>query len=154
MLYIEERYHSINRREHDHPELIVWEPNTWGGIADKRLDFLEMTFTTYPTTIDEATLAMYFAKLLIDDATKRYVRAAEDGLLRVYDQKNGSNRTEPGIIESTCISDQPEAYQDLLWEMKEMLEKQMAKEHFWKIDENWLEMIGQEIIKMEYEKIT
>ena len=113
-----------------------------------------MTFTTYPTTIDEAALAMYFATLLMDDATKRYIQAAKQGLLRVYDPMRRSKRMEPGDIEPTCISGQPEAYQDILWEMKSLLEKQMAKKHFWEIDENWLEMIGQKIVDMENEKIV
>ena len=153
-LYVEERYHSIDRSEHYHPELITWEPETWGRIADKLLDFLEMAFTTYPTTIDEAALAMYFATLLMDDVTKRYVRAAEEGSLRVHDPKHGSKRTEPGDIEPTCISDQPEAYKDPLWEMREMLEIQMAKEHFREINEDWLEMIGQEIVDIGNAKIA
>ena len=153
-LYVEERYHSIDRRAYYHPELIAWEPEAWGGLSDKLLNLLEMAFTAYPTTIDEKALAMYFATLLMDDATKRYVRAAEEGLLRVHDPKRGSRRTKPGGIEPTCISDQPEACQNILWEMKEILEKQMAKEHFWEIDENWLEMLGQKIVDMESEKIA
>lgn len=123
-------------------------------IVNKLLDFLKMTFTTYPTAIDEAALAMYFATLLMDDATKRYVRAAEERSLRVHGPKRGSKRTEPGDIEPTRISDQPKAYQDILWEMKEMLEKHMAKEHFREINEHWLETIGQEIVDMGNEKIA
>lgn len=153
-LHVEEQHHSIDNREYYYPELIVWEPDAWGSLAEKLMDFLEMTFSTYPTTIDEAALAMYFATVLMDDATKRYVHAAEEGLLRVYDSKHGSNRTEPGDIEPTCISDQPEAYQDILWEMKEVLENQLAKEHFWEIDEDWLEIIGQKIVDIENEKIV
>ena len=113
-----------------------------------------MTFNTYPTTIDEAALAMYFATLLMDVATQRYVQAAKQGLLRVYDSKRKSKRMEPGDIEPTCISDQPEAYQDILWEMKSLLEKQLAKKHFWAIDENWLEMVGQKIVDLGNEKIV
>ena len=105
-----------------------------------------MAFHTYPTTIDEAALAMYFATLLMDDATKRYIQAAKQGLLRVYNPMRRSKRMELGDIEPTCISGQPEAYQDILWEMKGILEKQLAQEHFWEIDENWLEMIGQKIV--------
>jgi len=58
----------------------------------KLLHFLEMAFFYYPSTIDEAGLAMYFATLLMDDATKRYVNAAAEGKLRVYDEKTGCNR--------------------------------------------------------------
>ena len=141
-MYVEEQHHSVDNCENYHPEMIVWEPETWGGIADKLLDFLEMAFHTYPTTIDEAALAMYFSTLLMDDATKRYIQAAKQGLLRVYDPMRRSKRMEPGDIEPTCISGQPEAYQDALWEMKEI------------IDENWLEMIGQKIVDMGNEKLV
>lgn len=113
-----------------------------------------MKFTTYPTTIDEAALAMYFATLLMDDATKRYVHAAEKGSLRVYDSKHRSKRMESGDIEPTCIPDQSEAYRNILWEMKGALEKQMAKEHFWEIDEDWLETIEQKSVDMGNEKIV
>ena len=51
-----------------------------------------LTFFYYPSTIDEARLAMYFATPLIDDATKRYVNAATERKLRVYDEKSGCNR--------------------------------------------------------------
>ena len=38
--------------------------------------------------------------------------------------------------------------------MKGLLEKQLAKDHFWEIDEDWLEMIGQKIVDMGNKKIV
>ncbi len=86
-----------------------------------------MTFNTYPTTIDEAALTMYFATLLMDDATKRYVQIAKQGLLWVYAPNRKSKCMEPIDTEPICISNQPEAYQDILREIKGILEKQMEK---------------------------
>ena len=128
-------------------------PEVWGNISEKLLDFLEMTFAWYEATIDEASLAMYFAHLLMDDATKRYVKAAEDGILHVYDGKRKTRLMEPGSIDASCISEQEEAYQESLYSMKDMLEAQMKKERFWEINEEWLETIGQYIVDMMNSKI-
>lgn len=139
-LYVEEQHCRIDNKEFYHPELLKWEPNEWGYLVEKLLNFLEMAFCYYPSTIDEAGLAMYFATLLMDDATKRYVKAASEGKLRVYDKSTGRSRSaEPGSIEATCISDQAEAFQDTLWQMKRLLEIQLRKESFWEINAQWLE---------------
>lgn len=154
-LYVEEQHCRIDNKDFYHPELLRWEPNEWGYLVEKLLNFLEMAFCYYPSTIDEAGLAMYFATLLMDDATKRYVKAAIEGKLRVYDKSTGRSRSaEPGSIEATCISDQAEAFQDTLWQMKRLLEIQLHKESFWEIDAKWLEELGQYVIDLMNEKIA
>lgn len=154
-LYVEEQHCRIDNKEFYHPELLKWEPNEWGYLVEKLLNFLEMAFCYYPSTIDEAGLAMYFATLLMDDATKRYVKAASEGKLRVYDKSTGRSRSaEPGSIEATCISDQAEAFQDTLWQMKRLLEIQLRKESFWEINAQWLEELGQHVIDLMNEKIA
>lgn len=154
-LYVEEQHCRIDNKEFYHPELLKWEPNEWGYLVEKLLNFLEMAFCYYPSTIDEAGLAMYFATLLMDDATKRYVKAASEGKLRVYDKSTGRSRfAEPGSIEATCISDQAEAFQDTLWQMKRLLEIQLRKESFWEINAQWLEELGQHVIDLMNEKIA
>ncbi len=70
-LYVDEQHCRIDNSEFYHPEQITWESDIWGVIDKKLLDFLDMAFTCYDATIDEASLAMYFAHLLMDDATKR-----------------------------------------------------------------------------------
>ena len=60
---------------------------------------------------------------------------------------------EPGSIDATCISEQAEAYQEPLYSMKNTLETQLKKKHFWEIDEEWLEAIGQHIVDMMNSKI-
>lgn len=153
-LYVEEQHCRIDNRDFYHPEFLRWEPNEWGYLVEKLLHFLEMTFFYYPSTIDEAGLAMYFATLLMDDATKRYVNAAAEGKLRVYDEKTGCSRlTSPGEIEPTCISDQPEAFQETLWQLKAMLDRQLCKEKFWEIDADWLETLGQLVVDLMTEKV-
>ena len=120
--YVEEMHCRTDNRELYHPEQLTWEPDVWGCLDEKLLDFLDMAFTCYDTTIDEAALAMYFAHLLMDDATKRYVKAAEDGILRVYDGETKSRFMEPGNIDPTSISEQHDAFQEPLLAMKSMLE--------------------------------
>lgn len=136
--------HRSTEREY-HPEMLDWHPNNWGGIVDKLMMLLDETITHYPQTIDEYSLAHYFANLLMDDFVVLYVRAAEDGKLKVYD----NSTTPPSIvypdepIEPTCISDIGEPdLQEPLWRMKDLLENQTAKKEFWMIDEDFLLDIG------------
>ena len=146
--YVDEQHCRIDNSEYYHPERIRWEPELWGHLDEKLLNLLEMAFVYSGTVIDEAALAMYFAHLLMDDATKRYVKAAEDGILLVHENKTKTRLMEPGSIDATCISEQTEAYQEPLYSMKNMLETQLKKKHFWEIDEEWLEAIGQHIVDM------
>lgn len=96
---------------------------------------------------------MYFASLLMEDGTKRYVKAAEEGKLRVYDkQLLISKPMEPNSIEPTYISEQPEVFQGSLWRMKYILEKQVSKDAFWEIDAEFLEKIGQYIVDLMNKK--
>lgn len=147
--YVDEQHCSIDNAEFYHPEKIVWEPHQWGYYSDSLMNLLEAAFDYYPTTIDEAALALYFATLLTKDVVKRYVKAAEDGELLVYDNEaigkgklKATKLMEPGSIEATCISDVEDTYQEILWDMKAILERQLRKEEFWKIDEHFLEEIG------------
>ena len=139
-----------------HPELLDWHPQYWGCIVDKLMMLLDDTFFHYPQTIDEYCLAHYFANLLMDDFIVLYVKAAADGKLKVYDNSSQPPKivgTAPGEIEPTCISDiEEEEFQKPLWRMKELLEKQMAKEQFWIIDEDYLLEIGSCIADMIFAK--
>ena len=49
-----------------HPEQITWHPDYWGGIVDKLMGLLDNALGFYPSTIDEYSLAHYFANLLMD----------------------------------------------------------------------------------------
>ncbi len=142
---------SINNAENYHPELIVWSPEVWGHITDRLLDYLEMVFSYFSYTVDEASLAMFFSTLLTEDLTKRYIVAAEKGELLKYD--NGIRKTKPGEVEPTCISDAIEIYQDTLWKMYEILKVQMRKPDFWNIDEDWLETIGKSVVELNLKKV-
>ncbi len=125
-----------------HPEQITWHPDYWGGIVDKLMDLLDNALGYYPSTIDEYSLAHYFANLLMDDFVVLYVKAAAEGKLWVYDEEEVVG-TEPGEIEPTCISDiEEERFQAPLWRIKELLEKQVGKKEFWMIDEDILLEIG------------
>ncbi len=93
-------------------------------------------------------MAHYFARLLTDDLTVLYVKAAYEGKLKidggVYPKEN---------IEPTCIIDLPDYYQPHLWKMHEILVDQLAKKEFWIIDEDTLEKIGSCIGDMMVEKV-
>lgn len=131
-----------------HPELLDWTTDTWGGIVNQLNDLLESTLYYYPSTIDEYSLAHYFARLLTDDLTVLYVKAANEGKL-----KSDGNVYPEEKIEPTCIIDLPDYYQTHLWKMHEILKGQLAKKEFWIIDENTLEKIGSCIGDMMVEKI-
>ena len=129
-----------------HPELIDWHPDFWGDIPDRLMMLLDSAFALHPSTIDEYSLAHYFANLLMDDFIVLYVKAAENGKLKVYDNNTTPPSivgTEPNEIEPTCISDIVDLdLQEPLWRMKGILEKQVAKPDFWMIDEDFLLSIG------------
>lgn len=136
-----------------HPEQITWHPDYWGGIVDKLMGLLDSALGFYPSTIDEYSLAHYFANLLMDDFIVLYVKAAAEGKLMVYDEGDIVG-TEPGEIEPTCISDiEEERFQAPLWRMKELLDKQMGKREFWIIDEDFLLEIGRCIGELMLAKI-
>ena len=60
----------------------------------------------FGTGTGQHPLALYFAVLLTDDVTKRYVQAAYEAKLQVYDKETGGSKPmAPGSIEPTCISD-------------------------------------------------
>lgn len=110
--------------------------------------FLESTLYYYPSTIDEYSLAHYFARLLTDDLTVLYVKAANEEKLKIQDGSYPDKKIEP-----TCISDISECYQPHMWKMHEILKGQLAKRVFWLIDECTLEKIGSCIGDMMVEKI-
>ena len=140
-----------------HPELIDWRPDLWGDIVERLMTLLDETFFHYSQTIDEYSLAHYFANLLMDDFIVLYVKAAADGKLKIYDNSTRPPKivgTKPGEIEPTCISDiEEEELRKPLWKMKDLLEKQMAKEDFWMIDESFLLEIGRCIGDMMFAKL-
>lgn len=131
-----------------HPELLDWTVDVWGGIANQLEDLLEGTLYYYSSTIDECSLAHFFARLLTDDLTVLYVRAADEGKLKIA---GGAYPNEK--IESTCISDVPDCYQLHLWKIHEILVEQLAKKGFWIIDEDTLEKLGSCIGDMMVEKV-
>lgn len=140
-----------------HPEQITWHPDYWSGIVDKLMGLLDSGISYYPYTIDQYSLAHYFANLLMDDFIVLYVKAAAEGKLKVYDNSTTPPTvvsTEPGEIEPTCISDiEVEEFQPPLWKMKELLEGKMQEEQFWMIDEEFLLSIGTCIGELLFAKL-
>lgn len=131
-----------------HPELLDWTVDVWGGIVNQLEDLLEGTLYYYSSTIDEYSLAHYFARLLTDDLTLLYVNAANEGKLKIDGGVYPDEKIEP-----TCISDVPDYYQPHLWKMYEILDEQLAKKQFRLMNEDTLEKIGSCIGDMMVEKI-
>lgn len=131
-----------------HPELLDWTVDVWGGIVNQLEDLLEGTLYYYSSTIDEYSLAHFFARLLTDDLTVLYVRVADEGKLKIDGGIYPDEKIEP-----TCISDVPDCYQPHLWKIHEILVEHLAKKEFWLIDEGTLEKIGSCIGDMMVEKI-
>ena len=136
-----------------HPETIDWKAENWGWMVDRLMHHLDQAFYSfiYPgPDVDEYELSMFFATLLMDDFCRLYVQAAKDG----KQKKSGKDIPEPpGTIEPTCISDQNEHFQPMLWEMKGILEEQVRKERFWEIDKDTVETLGKLIFEMDAVKM-
>lgn len=91
----------------------------------------------------------------MDDFIKLYVQAATDGKLKVYDEEIGAVVYPIDPIEPTCISDiKSSELQKPFWDMKRILEVQMAKEQFWLIDDKFLLDVGYCIGEMMFNKIV
>ena len=147
-------YKNRSTRDSYRPELIDWKPMFYSGIVDKLQYLLNSTLYQYQHTIDEYGLAHYFANLLMDDFIKLYVQAATDGKLKVYDEEIGAVVYPIDPIEPTCISDiRSSELQKPLWDMKRILEDQIAKEQFWLIDEKFLLDVGSCIGQLMFRKI-
>lgn len=151
--YVSYKYRSAGPDYH--PELIEWTPDIWYDVEDRLMDHLKNALCYHQFTIDEYSLAHYFANLLTDDFVLLYVKAAADEKLMIYDE-NGRTVVYPDEpIEPTCISDiQSTKIQQALWDMKKLLEQQVAKDQFWMIDENFLLDIGTCIGQMMFHKIV
>ena len=147
---VDELHCRIDNWELYHPERIIWEPRIWGCLSDNLLNLLEETFGAFSgTELDSYPLAMYFATLLTDDATKHYVQAAYDAKWLVYDNEAGENKPmTPGSFDPTLISDQSEEYQETLRELKAVLEERMKRERFWEIDGEWLRRLGEFMLRL------
>ena len=147
---VDELHCRIDNKELYHPERITWESHTWGYIPDRLLELLDATFGPFSgIELDSYPLALYFAALLTDDVTKRYVQAAYDAKLQVYDKETGGSKPmAPGSSEPTCISDQDEEYQETLWALKAVLEERMKKERFWEIDGAWMRQLGEFMLRL------
>ena len=123
-------------------------------VENKLIDLLKDVLAYHQFTIDEYSLAHYFANLLMDDFIKLYVQAAADGKLKVYDEDIGAVVYPDELIEPTCISDIKSAeMQKPFWKMKQILEQQLVKEQFWLIDEEFLLDVGSCIGEMMFRKI-
>ncbi len=131
-----------------HSELLDWTVDVWSGIVNQLEDLLARTFYYYSSTIDEYSLAHFFAKLLTDDLTVLYVRAADEGKLKIDGGVYPDKKIEP-----TCISDVTDCYQPYLWKMRRIFVEQLAKKQFWLMDEDTLETLGGCIGDMMVEKI-
>ena len=132
--YVSYKYRSSGSDYH--PELIDWEHNTWVDVENKLIGHLKDVLGYHQYTIDEYSLAHYFANLLMDDFIKLYVQAAADGKLKVYDEDIDAIVCPDELIEPTCISDiKSTEMQKPFWKMKQILEEQLAKEQFWLIDD-------------------
>lgn len=117
--------------------------NTWAPILSRLQSLLDEMF--YRPDIDDYCLAHYFATLLKDNVTQLYVKAAEEGKLK---QAGKDTPAPPGAIDATCIDELDKPFQPIMLDMKAWLEKKLAEEQFWIIDEAGIEHLGGLILRM------
>ena len=144
-------YKDRSTRRYYHPELLDWHPDNWSGMVERLLTLLEDTFWLHMHTLDEYSLAHYFALLLTNDFGKLYAQAAEDGKLMVYDEDKIVYPTEP--IDATCIDELDESFQPSMRRMMEVLVAQLAKPECWKVTSETLLALGRCIGEMMLNKI-
>lgn len=129
------------------PDHIDWNPTVWNSIVQFLMNLLDTAFSPFNSTVDDYTLAHYFANLFMRDVVIMYVKAAKNGELKVY--KDGKIVYPDKPVEPTCISDiEPEEFQPAMWKLHKLLEGQMQKERFWEINENYLLELGKCIAEL------
>lgn len=80
-----------------YPELLDWTVDIWGEITHQLENLLDSTLCYYPNTIDEYSLAYYFSKLLTDNLTILYVKAANEGKLKIYGEVIRMKKSNPHV---------------------------------------------------------
>lgn len=125
-----------------------WHPENWHSITAFLFKILNEALFREQFSIDEYALSHYFAYLLLDDNAKDYVQAAKENKLLEYND-HGNVGLLDFSLEPTCISlIEPEDFQEPLWRMKSLVEKQLSKKVFWDISKTTLLEIGQCIADM------
>lgn len=124
---------------------VIWHPDNWYWISDALNEFLMNGLYANYFNIDEYSLAQYFATYLLDDCARGYVQAALDGKLLAH---NMDGDIVPTSVEPTGFSKVPEGFQEPLWRMKDLVEKQLQNEQFWLISKDALFGFGNCIADM------
>lgn len=97
-------------------------------------------------SIDEYVLAHYYAFYLLDDRARDYAQAALNNELVTY---TADDDIVPISEDPTRISIvEPEEFQEPLWRMKALVEKQLQNERFWLISKEALFGFGSCIADM------
>ena len=121
----------------------------WKDLAWQLKRMLLMVFETYQVTVDEYALAFFFARLLMDAPTKAFVTDALNNDLLIWDPRRWAYvPMKPDSIEPTQISTAPAMFHEVLMDIMDLLEEQLQKEVFWKTDVEFLDQLGQLIMKM------
>lgn len=141
--HVEFLHCSIDNKDNYHPENIQWTPEIQMFISDKLTGYLDLAFDDFAFYFDSSAIAMYFALIFKDDLTVRYLKAMEEG----------KPFSEEDLLELLMIDETDLEYHDTLLEIYAILSKQMQKERFWEIDEQWLFDIGNPIIELSSHKL-
>lgn len=97
-------------------------------------------------SIDEYVLAHYYAFYLLDDRARDYAQAVLNNELVTY---TADDDIVPTSEDPTRISIvEPEEFQEPLWRMKALVEKQLQNERFWLISKEALFGFGSCIADM------
>lgn len=149
--FIAEAISQYVSREYDAQRFDTSQPIEWRSSAYLPIilyldSMLDAAFSP-DDAVDEYALAHYFANLLMRDVIVLFEKAAEAGELipdTIEDFEFPDEPDDP--MDPTRISDMEfEEFQPAMWELHKALKTQMQKEHFWKIDENYLLELGRHI---------
>lgn len=99
---------------------------------------IKEAFSRYKDSVDEYSLAHYYAKLLADKTITEYLKAAYDGRLLVHNPGRLANGLFGGYetfkdsnIDPTYRSDVDESYYPVLDDLQEILKAQLSRDPYW-----------------------
>lgn len=138
-------------------EITEWRPRYWHPSSDKLQHLLDLTMHYYTYTLDEAALGTYFATLLMDQTTVKYIQAMAEGKLLEEDFTadtpwNTYRNISPDEFDAEHIEELDPVFHEDLRELKHLLAKQIEKKGFWVVEEDFMDEIGKRILSLMQKK--
>ena len=123
---------------------IEWKDFDWYTPRNRLIGYLNGAFNTSDNEVGVYDLAFYFARLLSDKTTVRFIEAAKTGRLKVRDSYLSPNKktfSEAGI-DPTGLDGLDTRFAPYIQDLKEYMECILSEKEYWKIELEDLKTIG------------